>query len=185
MRSCEAVFSILLSVFFLFWSSLFKFSDSTVHHGNHSHQFLGILSSLWISSPFFLPSFEDCTMEWGWEWCQCRYMDFKLCSPIFITGRSPFTHPMWVPFSILNIANTDFYYSSQPSISSSASRWLPLLHRENLETISMQHHQFLIFFLNTRHAPASGPLNHPISLPQLLFSQMLTWQTHFSFCVFA
>lgn len=57
------VFSILLSVFFLFWSSLLLFSNSTVHHGNHSHQFLGILSSLWISSPF--PPLVLRTLQWN------------------------------------------------------------------------------------------------------------------------
>ena len=181
MRPCEAKCSPFSWVcFFLFWSSLLVFSNSTVHHGNHLRQFLGILSSLWISSPFFLLSSEDCTMEWGWEGCQCRYMDFKLCSLIFSTGRSPFMQTVWVPSSILNTADRDFYYS-QPSFSSSVSRYISLLYKENLETISMQHHQFLIFFLNTRHAPASGLLNQPISLPELLFSQMLTWQTHFYF----
>lgn len=54
-----------------------------------SHQFLGVLAFLWISSPFCLFSSWDWTMEW--EGCQCKSMHFRLCSPTLNAARSPCT----------------------------------------------------------------------------------------------
>lgn len=54
-----------------------------------SHQFLGVLAFLWISSPFCLFSSWDWTMEW--EGCQCKSMHFRLCSPTLNAAGIPCT----------------------------------------------------------------------------------------------
>lgn len=106
----ECIFSILLITSFIF--QLHSPSQELL-----SHQFLGILSSLWISSPFFLLSSQDWTME-----CPCRYMNFRLCSPISSVLPEVLLHiPCKFPLLFSVAANTNFYYSSQPSLSSSVS----------------------------------------------------------------
>lgn len=73
------------------------------------------------------------------------------------------------------------YYSPQPGLSSSHIRSLSSHHKENLETICMPNHQFLVFFLNVRFAPTSELLHHLNSLLLSLISQISAWLTHFSF----
>lgn len=88
-RGSEKVFSILLSASVLFLTSLPLLFNSTVHHGTHS--LFTSLGSCPLFGSVHLFAFLALGLNYGMGMVPvCKYVDFKLCSPIFMP---PFTHP--------------------------------------------------------------------------------------------